>query len=126
MTAEDMDILFEAFNRHDIDEVMTYFHDDIVFETVAGPEAHGTRIVGKDAVREQFENTWGTMPDVQWINGSHFVIQGDKIVSESTFVATNPDGKRQHADSVDLFNIRDGKIVSKRAFRKNRPLLDPV
>ncbi len=126
MNADDFDVLFDAFNRHDIDEVMSYFHDDIVFETVSGPEAYGTRIEGKSAVREQFENTWGTMPDVQWLNGQYFTVTEDRVVSECTFVATNPDGKRQEADSVDLFTIKDGKIVSKRAFRKNRPLLDPV
>lgn len=126
MQREDFDLLFQAFNRHDIDAVMSYFHDDVVFETVAGPESHGTRIVGKAAVRAQFENTWGTMPDVQWTNDSYFLFEGDRVVSECTFVATNPDGWRQHADSVDLFTIQDGKIISKRAFRKQRPLLEPV
>lgn len=126
MTIDDFDVLFDAFNRHDIDDVMSYFHDDVVFDTVSGPDSHGTRILGKAAVRQQFENTWGTMPDVQWTNASYFLASEDKIVSECTFVATNPDGTRQHADSVDLFTIADGKISSKRAFRKNRPLLDPV
>ncbi|MGQ7846991.1 nuclear transport factor 2 family protein [Granulosicoccus sp. 3-233] len=126
MTADDFDVLFDAFNRHDIDAVMPYFHDDIVFDTVSGPEPYGTRIEGKDAVRQQFENTWGTMPDVQWKNGSHFLVSDDRVVSETTFIATNPDGRRQHADSVDLFTIKDGKIIRKQAFRKNRPLLDPI
>ncbi|WP_186764492.1 nuclear transport factor 2 family protein [Pistricoccus aurantiacus] len=125
MTHDDMQALFDAFNRHDIDAVMAYFHDDIVFETVSGPETYGTRIEGKQAVSEQFENTWGTMPDVQWLNGKHYVAE-DRIVSESTFVATRPDGKRVHADGVDLFTFRDGKIVGKQAFRKQRPPFDPA
>lgn len=123
MTREDFDALFQAFNRHDIDTVMSYFHDDILFETVSGSEAHGTRIEGKAAVRAQFEATWGTMPDVQWSNESYFLFTPDRIVSECTFIATNRDGTRQHADSVDLFTIKDGKIASKRAFRKNRSVL---
>lgn len=126
MTRDDFDILFQAFNNHDIDKVMSYFHEEIVFETVSGTEAHGTRWEGKAAVREQFENTWGTMPDVRWINDNHFLFTDERVVSQTTFVATNPDGKRQHADSVDLFMIKDGKIACKQAFRKNRPLLDPV
>ncbi|TAL90160.1 MAG: nuclear transport factor 2 family protein [Candidimonas sp.] len=125
MTVNEMQKLFDAFNRHDIDVIMTYFHDGIVFDTVSGSEAYGTRIEGKQAVREQFEKTWGSMPDVRWLNENHFVA-GDRIVSESTFVATQADGKRVHADGVDLFTLRDGKIVRKQAFRKNRPLLDPV
>ncbi|WP_299962414.1 nuclear transport factor 2 family protein [uncultured Roseobacter sp.] len=123
MTRDDFDTLFRAFNRHDIDDVMSYFHDDVIFETVSGDNAHGTRIEGKAAVRAQFEATWGTMPDVQWRNESYFLFTPERIVSECTFIATNPDGTRQHADSVDLFTLKDGKIASKRAFRKNRPAL---
>jgi taurine dehydrogenase small subunit len=125
MTEAELNDLFDAFNRHDIDAIVPYFHDDIVFATVSGPEAYGTRIVGKKAVMAQFEATWGAMPDVQWLNGKHYFAQ-DRIVSESTFIATQADGRRHHADSVDLFTLRDGKIVRKQAFRKNRPLLDPV
>lgn len=125
MTEAELNDLFAAFNRHDIDVVMTYFHDDIVFDTVAGPETWGNRIVGKKAVRAQFEATWGAMPDVQWLNGKHFIAQ-DRLVSESTFIATQADGRRHHADSVDLFTLSEGKIIRKQAFRKNRPLLEPA
>ena len=125
MTEAELNDLFAAFNRHDIDAIMEYFHDDIVFDTVSGPETYGTRIVGKKAVGAQFEATWGAMPDVQWLNGTHYFAQ-DRIVSESTFVATKSAGRRHHADSVDLFTLCDGKIIRKQAFRKNRPLLDPV
>ncbi|MGQ7248123.1 nuclear transport factor 2 family protein [Halomonas sp. V046] len=126
MTNDTLNRLFEAFNAHDIDAVMSYFADDIVFDTVAGEQAHGTRIEGRDDVKAAFENTWGTMPDVQWINGRHYVVQGgERIVSESTFVATRPDGKRIEADGVDLFSVREGKIIRKQAFRKQRPAFDP-
>lgn len=125
MTNEKLNDMFDAFNRHDIDAVMGYFADDIVFDTVSGLEAHGTRIVGSEAVRAAFENTWGTLPDVQWLNGTHY-FSDDRVVSESTFVATQTDGKRIEADGVDLFTIRDGKIVRKQAFRKQRAPFDPA
>ncbi|MCT7654244.1 nuclear transport factor 2 family protein [Oceanimonas sp. NS1] len=125
MTNQEMLNLFDAFNRHDINEVMSYFDDDIVFETVAGNEAHGSRIVGHQAVKARFEETWGTMPDVQWLNGHHYSA-GDRVISECTFVATQPDGKRIEADSLDIFTFRDGKIIGKRAFRKQRPPFDPA
>lgn len=101
MTEEDMRELFRAFNRHDIDAVMEYFADDVVFDTVAGEHAYGTRIVGSQAARERFEDTWGTMPDVQWINDKHYTT-GECVISESTFVATQPDGKRIEADGIDV------------------------
>lgn len=125
MSNDTLNAMFDAFNRHDIDAVMSYFADDIVFDTVSGSEAHGTRIEGRDAVRAAFENTWGTQPDVQWLNGTHYFAD-NRVVSESTFVATQPDGKLIEADSVDLFTVRDGKIVRKQAFRKQRPPFDPA
>ncbi len=125
MTDKDIQEMFEAFNRHDTDAVMTFFHDDIVFETASGPESYGTRFEGKQAVRQQFENTWGSMPDVQWLGGNHYRA-GSVIATEATFVATQANGKRIRVDQVDLLTIKDGKIVRKQAFRKNRPLLDPV
>ncbi|MBY6208997.1 MULTISPECIES: nuclear transport factor 2 family protein [Halomonas] len=136
ITNEQLDRLFAAFNAHDGDAVMRYFADDVVFDTVAGDQAHGTRIEGREAVKAAFENTWGTMPDVQWINGRHYFVEGasgfvegaseqQMIVSESTFVATQPDGKRVEADGIDLFTVRDGKITRKQAFRKQRPPFIP-
>jgi taurine dehydrogenase small subunit len=76
MTDNEIQEMFEAFNRHDTDAVMTFFHDDIVFETASGPESYGTRFEGKEAVRKQFEDTWGSMPDVRWLGGNHYVSGG--------------------------------------------------
>ena len=125
MTDEEIHEMFEAFNRHDTDAVMTFFHDDIVFETASGSESYGTRFEGKQAVRRRFEDTWGSMPDVHWLGGNHYV-SGDVIATEATFIATLANGKRIHVDQLDLLTIKDGRIVRKQAFRKNRPLLDAV
>ena len=125
MNREQMTAMFDAFNRHAIDDVMEYFADDVVFDTVSGNEAHGTRIVGKAAVRDAFVNTWTTMPDVQWAKGEFFFAD-QRVVSECTFMATQPDGLRVEADSVDLFTLEKGKITRKQAFRKQRPAFTPA
>ena len=62
------------------------------------------------------------MADARWDHHGHFV-HGDRAVSEWTFSGTNKDGSRVEAEGCDLFTLRDGKIVRKQAFRKNRPLL---
>lgn len=124
MTAEDLAELFDAFNRHDIDSVMAFFAADCVFNAVAGPEACGKRIVGAKAIADAFSGVWAAMPDAHWDHHSHFV-HGDRGVSEWTFSGTNADGTRIVAEGCDLFTLRDGKIVRKQAFRKNRPLIEP-
>jgi len=112
--------VFEAFNRHDADAVVAHMSDDVVFETIGGDQAYGGRIEGKQAVRAAFQKVWETQPDVQWANAQHFAV-ADRGVSEWTFQATQPDGTLIDADGCDLFRFHNGKIVEKKAFRKQRP-----
>lgn len=111
--------LFDAFNRHDVDAVMRYFAADAVFDAVAGSEVYGTRFEGVSAIGAAFENVWNTMADAYWAHRDHLVV-GDRAVSEWLFSATKPDGSRIEAEGVDLFRLRDGLIVRKQAFRKQR------
>lgn len=111
-----------AWNRHDIDALMSFMSDDCVFETVGGAERWGARHSGREAVRAAFEAAWKNFPDAQWNNGRHWVA-GDRGVSECTFTGTAADGSRVEADMVDVFTFQDGKILVKNAFRKQRPAL---
>lgn len=113
-----------AWNRHDLDALMSFMADDCEFHAVAGPEPLGRSFIGRDAVREGFALAWQTCPDAAWLDGVHFVC-GDRGVSESTFKGTRADGTRIEARMVDVFTFRDGKIVIKNAFRKDRPPLPP-
>jgi steroid delta-isomerase-like uncharacterized protein len=115
----------DAWNRHDIDALMSFMSDDCVFQTAAGADACGTRHSGRDAVREAFAAAWEALPDAQWVNGTFFV-QGDFGVSQWTFTGTAADGSRVETDGVDVFAFKDGKIQSKNAFRKVRPNLPAV
>jgi len=110
----------DAWNRHDLDALMSFMTDDCVFEAVAGPDVCGARHVGREAVRKAFESAWINFPDAQWADGSHFVC-GDRGVSEWTFKGTKPDGTRIEARGCDVFTFRDGRIAVKNAFRKDRP-----
>ncbi|MEO7055299.1 MAG: nuclear transport factor 2 family protein [Caldimonas sp.] len=109
----------DAWNRHDIDALMSFMHDDCVFQTAAGTEAFGTRHSGPAAVRTAFAAAWQAVPDAQWENGRHRVC-GNSGSSEWTFTGTGADGARIETDGVDLFEFRDGKITLKNVFRKAR------
>jgi steroid delta-isomerase-like uncharacterized protein len=110
----------DAWNRHDIDALMSFMADDCAFHGVAGGELLGRSFVGRDAVREGFVLAWQTFPDASWTEGEHFV-SGERGVSESTFRGTRADGARIEARMVDVFTFRDGKIAVKNAYRKDRP-----
>ncbi|NOC46651.1 MULTISPECIES: nuclear transport factor 2 family protein [unclassified Ruegeria] len=121
LTAQDLADTFDAFNRHDIDGVMTHFADDCVFYTVAGDEKYGNKVEGAEAIAAAFSGVWAGMKDAHWDHHSHFV-HGDRAVSEWTFSGTDANGMRIEAEGADLFTVRDGKIVVKQALRKTRPM----
>jgi len=122
VTVETLAAFSDAWNRHDVDALMSFMSDDCLFLSAAGPDACGTRHVGRAAVRQAFAAAWSQVPDAQWRNGRHFV-HGDFGVSEWTFTGTAADGSRIETDGVDLFVFRDGRIQTKNAFRKARPNL---
>ena len=43
--------VLDAFNRHDLDAIMSHFSDDCVFESPRGPDRWGSRFVGVEEVR---------------------------------------------------------------------------
>lgn len=112
----------DAWNRHDIEALMSFMSDDCEFHAVAGPDLLGRSFVGREAVRQGFELAWQAFPDAAWLDGEHFVV-GDRGVSETTFTGTKADGSRLEARMVDVFTFRNGKIAVKNAYRKDRPLV---
>lgn len=109
-----------AWNRHDIDALMSFMTDDCAFHAAAGPDLQGRSFIGRSAVREGFQLAWQTFPDAAWRDADIF-ISGNRGVMESTFSGTKSDGTRIEARMVDVLTFRDGKIAVKNAFRKDRP-----
>ncbi|HET6598612.1 MAG TPA: nuclear transport factor 2 family protein [Burkholderiaceae bacterium] len=120
VTTDILQAFAEAWNRHDVDALMSFMTDDCVFEASAGPDICGTRCVGQEAVRAGFAAVWATFPDAHWSDAQHFV-QGDRGVSEWTFTGTRTDGAHVKVHGCDVFTFRDGKILLKNSYRKNRP-----
>ena len=112
----------DAWNRHDLDALMSMMTDDCVFEASAGPHVDGQRSEGKQAVRTAYAAVFETFRDARWINPRHF-IAGNRGVSEWTFTGTHTNGTRVEVTGCDLFTFRDGKIVIKNSYRKNRPVI---
>jgi steroid delta-isomerase-like uncharacterized protein len=122
VTAEMLQAFAEAWNRHDIDALMSFMTEDCIFEASAGSDVCGTRYVGRESVRAGFAEVWATFPDAQWSNARHFVRE-DRGVSEWTFTGTREDGTRVEVHGCDLFTFRDGRISLKNSYRKSRPAL---
>jgi steroid delta-isomerase-like uncharacterized protein len=117
-----LDRFADAWNRHDLDALMSMMTYDCVFEASAGPQVDGQRSEGKPAVRAAYAAVFEAFHDAHWASARHF-IAGNRGVSEWTFTGTHNDGKRVEVTGCDLFTFRDGKIAIKNSYRKNRPAI---
>jgi len=108
-----------AFDRHDLDAILTHFADDAIFESPRGPHPWGQRYVGADAVREAFAGRFAGIPDIRYRDDEHFV-DGDRGASEWTLSGTTTEGQRIEVRGCDLWTFRDGRVVKKDSFWKIR------
>jgi steroid delta-isomerase-like uncharacterized protein len=112
--------VLEAFNRHDLDAIMSFFADDCVFETPRGPERWGRRFVGKEEVRRGLAARFEAIPDVHYGDDEHFV-SGNRRASEWTISGTTSEGERVEVRGCDLWAFdENGQIVRKDSFWKIR------
>jgi ketosteroid isomerase-like protein len=107
----------EAFNRHDLDAIIDYFHDDCVFYMPRGKGPRGDRYVGKQEVRAGLSTRFEGIPDVHYGEDTHWAC-GNFGVSEWTLTGTRESGERIEVRGVDLLEFRDGKFTRKDSFWK--------
>jgi ketosteroid isomerase-like protein len=107
----------DAFNRHDLDAIMTFFDEDCVFEAPRGPDPWGRRYVGEQEVRAGLGARFTGIPDVHYGEDRHWVA-GDRGVSEWRLTGTSTSGVRIDVRGCDLFEFRSGKIVRKDSYWK--------
>jgi ketosteroid isomerase-like protein len=115
----------EAWNRHDLDALMDLFDEACVFEASGGDEVCGKRYQGYVEVKQAFSEVLRSIPDAEWGNGHHYVLEPDYGVSEWTLTGTLPDGRRLEVNGCDFLTVRDGKILIKNSYRKQRPPIEP-
>ena len=115
-----LELFADAWNRHDVDAIMSMMTDDGVFQASAGGSVDGERHEGRRAVRAAYEAVFAQYPDAHW-GGARHLVSGNRGVSEWTFTGTTREGMRVEVTGCDLFTFSNGKIAVKNSFRKNRP-----
>jgi ketosteroid isomerase-like protein len=117
VTEETLKEILEAFNRHDLDTIMSFFADDCTFDMPRGPDSWGTRFIGKDQVREALASRFAGIPDVHYSEDRHFVC-GDRGVSEWRLTGTTTSGPKVDVRGCDLWEFAGGKVVRKDSYWK--------
>ncbi len=118
-TAETLNEIIEAFNRHDLDAIMEFFSDDCSLDFPKGPEPWGLRFSGKAQVREALSHRFKGIPDVHYGEDRHWVSADGKMgVSEWTLTGTTTSGVKLKLRGCDLWEFRNGKITRKDSYWK--------
>jgi len=96
----------DAWNRYDVDEIVSMHTPDFVFHNYsAGERAEG------EAAREHIAQIFRNSPDISF-RGRRLYVRDGLVVNEWTATATR-DGKKLEWDGVDVFPIENGKIKRK-------------
>jgi reactive intermediate/imine deaminase len=115
-----LDKFAEAYNRHDVDGIMSLMTEDCSFVSYFGPDACGQRFSGAEQVRTRVTAGLQDFPDARWDNVRHFV-SGNRGVTEWTFRGTRRGtSERVERQGCDLFSFRGNKICIKDTYQKWR------
>ncbi len=106
----------DAFNRHDIDAVMTAMTSDCVVEGLT-PYPDGALYEGQAAVKARWEEVFRAYPDL-WYETEEMFAVGDRCVARWVGHRTDKDGNPEHYRGVDIFRVQGGKVAEKLVYTK--------
>jgi ketosteroid isomerase-like protein len=105
----------QAWNRHDLDEVVALFSETAVFETWAG-----LRIEGRENIRKAWAGGFGA--------GGFSFTREDMVIDEAGQTVVFPwiyegpakcfDGRIEKRRGIDLIRFKDGMIAEKITYSK--------
>jgi len=103
----------EAWNAHDVDRILSYFTDDMVFEDLGGARV----IRGKAKMRTWINETLSAFPDFRTDLKSLFVKgkwAGSEWVASGSLRGKlhhlKPTGRSYSVRGASIMELRDGKI----------------
>lgn len=115
---EILEALTAALNRQDVDAATALIAEDGVYFASFGPEPDGRTFRGREEVRRGFAALVETYPDLFYEDLQVFG-DGDRAVASWTMTGTDSrTGEWVAVRGCDIFELADGKIARKDAFRK--------
>jgi uncharacterized protein len=109
---------YAAFSRGDIQTLLGYMADDVLWNAVYGAGSHvptaGERR-GKAAVGEFFKQVAQNV-NFSRFDPREFIATGDKVVALGHYTATTPIKKVFDSDFAMVFTLRNGKIAQFQEF----------
>ena len=119
LTRELVDAVGDAFNANDIDAVMQYFASDATFDHAVGPDAYVVRFEGADVIRGVFAGLFEKVDKVHW-KTLDCALTERKAYCEYRRTAQHKDGTIEEYLSVDILTFKNGLIIHKDTYYKQR------
>jgi len=115
-----MTAYFDALTRHDLDAIAAAWAADGVCHIAGQPDANGP-----DGVRAWWAEFFGSSPDLRF-DVEELIAEGDQVAvrwtAKGTFAGpgslqgVEPTYAHLNLEGLDLFTLRDGQIVTERAY----------
>ncbi len=113
----------EAFNRDDLDKVMSFFTEDALYA-----EFNGQRNRGKEAIRKAFEPQFqGAFGKIRFHEQDLFVDEAESKALIRWQCTIEVDGKPHAWDGLDVLHFAGGLVEEKHTYaRADVPKLEAV
>ena len=112
-----LDGLAAGFNAHDIEAIMGFFAEECSLDLPRGPDAHGSRCVGRDEVRRGILTRFQTTPDVQYDEVENFASDGMGM-SRWLLTGTTANGDKVRVRGCDFYSFEGDKVSRKDSYWK--------
>lgn len=114
----------EAWNRHDLDEVMDLFHEDAVFENWTGGSAQG-----KGNVRNAWIPWFANHGGFRFVTEQFIIVEDEQKVVWQWYLdwpsmEKGYEGKPERRRGVDIIRFQDGKVIEKITYSKTTVEID--
>ena len=115
-----LDAIQDAFNRHDVDGILSYFAEDGEWLMARGPDPwEAKRLRGKQAIGDVLRARYAVIPDMRWVDMQHFIdADGTRACSEWTVKGAPKEGAPLDWLGCDIWTFRDGLITRKDTYWK--------
>lgn len=120
LTVDLLDAIQDAFNRHDVDGILSYFADDCEWLMARGPDPReARRLRGKPAIAAALKARYAVIPDMRWVDMQHFISRdGNRACSEWTVKGTPKQGAPIDWLGCDLWTFENGQVTKKDTYWK--------
>ena len=106
----------EAFNRHDVAEMMQLMSDDCVFENTS-PAPDGSTFSGKQGVTQFWQDFFRDSPHAH-IEIEEIFGLGMRCIMRWKYSWVDGAGKKGHVRGVDIFQVKNDLIAEKLSYVK--------